>query len=84
MPQNGKAMCEMEDGVIEYGMGFNGEPGILREKLGTAQHIVETMMDMLIRDLDYKSGEKIAILLKIIDPAILFLCKSLLKSVCKE
>lgn len=63
MPQNGKAMCEMEDGVIEYGMGFNGEPGILREKLGTAQHIVETMMDMLIRDLDYKSGEKIAILL---------------------
>ena len=58
MPQNGKAMCEMEDGVIEYGMGFNGEPGILKEKLGTAQHIVETMMDMLIRDLDYKSGEK--------------------------
>lgn len=63
MPKNGKAMCEIEEGMIEYGMGFNGEPGIIREPLGTAEHIVTTMMDMLIKDLEYKDGEKIAVLL---------------------
>ena len=63
MPANGKAMCEMEEGMIEYGMGFNGEPGILKEKLGTAEHIVTTMMDMLMKDLGAGEDEPIAILL---------------------
>jgi dihydroxyacetone kinase-like protein len=63
MPKNGKAMFELEEGMIEYGMGFNGEPGIIKEPLGTAQHIVKTMMDLLIKDLDYKKDEKIAVFL---------------------
>lgn len=62
MPANGKAMCEMEDGMIEYGMGFNGEPGIRKEPLGTAAHIVETMMDMLLEDIGYQ-GKPLAVLL---------------------
>lgn len=61
LPGNGEPMCEMDDGIIEYGMGFNGEPGIKTEKLGTASHIVETMMDMLLDDLQYKKGEKLVI-----------------------
>ncbi|MCG8484217.1 MAG: dihydroxyacetone kinase subunit DhaK [Clostridia bacterium] len=63
MPKNGKAMFEMEEGMIEYGMGFNGEPGILKEPLKTAKDIVGTMMGMLLEDLEYKESEEIAILL---------------------
>lgn len=63
MPKNGKPMFEIEEGMIEYGMGFNGEPGIIKEPIGTAEHIVSTMMDMVIKDLEYKDSEKIAVLL---------------------
>lgn len=63
MPANGKAMFEMPDGVVEYGMGFNGEPGILREPITSARHIAGVMMDMLMKDIEYKSGEKVAVLL---------------------
>jgi len=63
MPANGKAMFEMEEGMVEYGMGFNGEPGILKEKLGTAKSIVATMMDMLVKDLECKDEEPIGVLL---------------------
>lgn len=63
MPKNGKAMFEMEEGTIEYGMGFNGEPGILKEPIKPAKEIVATMMDMLLKDLEYQEGEKIGVLL---------------------
>lgn len=63
MPNNGKPMFEMKDGMIEFGMGFNGEPGILKEALKPAKEIVKTMMDMLLSDMSYKYDEKIAVLL---------------------
>jgi len=62
MPANGKAMFEMPEGLIEYGMGFNGEPGILRENLRTAKEIVTSMMEMLIKSLDYQ-GEDLGVFL---------------------
>lgn len=62
MPANGKAMCEMEEGYIEYGMGFNGEPGMRKEKIKSAKEIVRDMMELLLEDMDYKQ-EELAILL---------------------
>jgi len=57
MPANGKPMCDMEEGIIEYGMGFNGEPGILKQPLKTAKEIVTTMMDVLMETWDYQQEE---------------------------
>ena len=61
LPGNGKAMCELPEGMMEYGMGFAGEPGIRREKLGTAKEIIGTMMDLLLTDLHYEKGQQVAV-----------------------
>lgn len=63
MPASGKPMCEMEEGYIEYGMGFNGEPGIKRERLKTAREIVSYMLFLLLEDIEYRKGEELALLL---------------------
>lgn len=61
MPVTKKAMCELEEGMIEYGMGFNGEPGIKKEKLGTANHIVNTMMDLLLNDIKITMEDEVVL-----------------------
>lgn len=63
MPANGKAMCEMEEGYIEYGMGFNGEPGIKKEKLKRAGEIISYMLPLLLEDIRYRGDEELALLL---------------------
>ena len=62
-PANGKAMFELEDGMIEYGMGFNGEPGIIKENITSAKNIVKKMLDLLFDDMKINNNEKIAVLL---------------------
>ena len=41
-------MCELPDGYVEFGMGFNGEPGIKREVLSSADKITEALMEQLL------------------------------------
>ena len=50
MPGSGKAMCELPDGFVEFGMGFNGEPGIKREELSSADEITEALMEQLLNE----------------------------------
>lgn len=64
MPGTNKAMCELPDGEIEFGMGFNGEPGNLHSKLMTADEIVDTMMKPLCADLSLDKSQ---------DPVVIFL-----------
>nr|WP_319489692.1 dihydroxyacetone kinase subunit DhaK [uncultured Caproiciproducens sp.] len=59
---SGKAMCELPDGFIEYGMGFNGEPGVLRTELKTADEIADTMLSYLLDDSGITSGDEIAVM----------------------
>ncbi|MDO5100326.1 MAG: dihydroxyacetone kinase subunit DhaK [Eubacteriales bacterium] len=60
MPANGKAMCELPAGTVEYGMGFNGEPGFLQEQLPTADRMVERMLDVIVADCAQR--ERLAVL----------------------
>lgn len=62
MPANGKAMCQMPEGVIEYGMGFNGEPGFLQTDMTTAHSIAETVLDTLLNDLNVKEEQVVVLL----------------------
>jgi dihydroxyacetone kinase-like protein len=43
-------------------MGIHGEPGIERGKLKTADDTVQIMMDKILEDLPYNSGDEAAIL----------------------
>jgi dihydroxyacetone kinase-like protein len=47
---------------MELGMGIHGEPGIERGKLKTADDTVQIMMDKILEDLPYNSGDEAAVL----------------------
>lgn len=63
MPSNGIPMADLPDGYVEYGMGFNGEPGIRREKLPAASAMTEYMLETLMEDLKLRKGEELAVLI---------------------
>jgi dihydroxyacetone kinase len=47
---------------MEIGMGIHGERGVKREKLRTADEIVQTMTERVLVDLPFASGEEVAVL----------------------
>lgn len=51
MPGSGAAMCDLPEGFVEYGMGFNGEPGIERVKLSSADTVTEKLMNKLLKEI---------------------------------
>lgn len=60
---SGTAMCDLPEGFIEYGMGFNGEPGVLRTKLKPADEIADTMLKYLLDDSGITKGDTVAVML---------------------
>lgn len=61
--ESGENAYILPDGEIEFGMGFNGETGIKRDKLKNADTITEYMIDELIKDADIKENDEIVIFL---------------------
>lgn len=62
IPAAGKPTFTIADDEMELGMGIHGEPGIERSKLKTADEIATAMMEKLIPDLPFKSGDEVAVL----------------------
>lgn len=62
IPEKGKANFELPEGKMEIGMGIHGEPGIKLEDLKSADEIVDTMLDPILDDLPYKSGDEVSVL----------------------
>lgn len=60
---NGKAMCDLPEGFIEYGMGFNGEPGILRTELVPADEIADTMLKFLLDDSKITCDDEVSVMI---------------------
>lgn len=60
-PSTGSDLGEIADDVIGIGMGQHGEGGGDLVPIKPADEVVATMSDMLIKDLDLKSGEKIMV-----------------------
>jgi dihydroxyacetone kinase-like protein len=63
IPETGEPTFELGDDEIEIGMGLHGEPGVSREKMTNADTIVEKMMEKIIKDLPFKSGDEICLLI---------------------
>jgi len=62
LPETGEPTFELPDDEIEIGMGLHGEAGVSREKILSADELVERMLDHIIRDLPFQNGDKVCLL----------------------
>lgn len=58
-PEAGKPTFDLPEDEMEIGIGIHGEPGRKREKIQPVDKIVEELMLPVIKDLPFKSGDKI-------------------------
>lgn len=63
VPEAGRPTFTIGDDEMEIGMGIHGEPGIERTKLKTSDEVVDQMLNRIIEDLPYESGDEVSILI---------------------
>jgi dihydroxyacetone kinase-like protein len=59
VPHVGKPTFDLPEDEIEMGVGIHGEPGRTRMKLKPADEIVALLMEPIISDLPFKSGDEV-------------------------
>jgi len=59
VPHVGKPTFALPEDEMEVGVGIHGEPGRKRMKLKSADEIVELLMEPIISDIPYKSGDEV-------------------------
>jgi dihydroxyacetone kinase-like protein len=59
VPHVGKPTFALPEDEMEVGVGIHGEPGRKRMKLKGADEITEMLMEPIITDIPYKSGEEV-------------------------
>lgn len=59
VPHVGKPTFDLPEDEMEIGIGIHGEPGRTRMKVKSADEIVEMLMEPIVKDLPYKSGEEV-------------------------
>jgi dihydroxyacetone kinase-like protein len=62
IPAVGHPNFKIEDGTMEVGIGHPGEPGIRVEPLTTADGIADTMVEAILPDLPFKSGDEVVVI----------------------
>lgn len=62
VPRVGKAGFSIGEDEMEIGMGIHGETGIRRGKIEPADQIVDEMLNQIVADLPYESGDEVAVL----------------------
>lgn len=62
VPRVGKPGFTIEEDEMEIGMGIHGETGIRRGKIEPADQIVDEMLEKIINDIPYVSGDEVAVL----------------------
>ncbi len=63
VPAKGTPTFELADDEMEFGVGIHGEPGIVREKLVTADELAAKLLDKIIVDLPYKEKDEVAVMI---------------------
>lgn len=59
VPHVGKPTFDLPEDEIEMGIGIHGEPGRTRMKLKSADEITAMLMEPIITDIPYKSGDEV-------------------------
>lgn len=62
VPRVGHAGFEIGDDEMEIGMGIHGETGIRRGKIEPADQITSEMMERILEDLPFETGDEVAVL----------------------
>ncbi len=62
-PAKGSPLFELGDDEIEMGVGIHGEPGRRRAKLKPANDIIDEMLEAVVTDLPYESGDRVALMI---------------------
>jgi phosphoenolpyruvate---glycerone phosphotransferase subunit DhaK len=63
LPETGELTFELGDDEIEIGMGAHGEPGVERRKLMRADPLTDEMVRLIVDDLPFQRGDRVAMLL---------------------
>jgi dihydroxyacetone kinase-like protein len=62
-PAKGSPIFQIGDDEMEVGVGIHGEPGRRRDKLKSADAIVDEVFDAVATDLPFKSGDRVALMI---------------------
>jgi phosphoenolpyruvate---glycerone phosphotransferase subunit DhaK len=62
-PAKGSPLFELGADEMEVGVGIHGEPGRERRKLTNADAIVDELLDAVVTDLPYNSGDRVALMI---------------------
>ena len=62
-PAKGSPLFELGDEEIEMGVGIHGEPGRRRAKMKPANDIIDEMLEAVVTDLPYESGDRVALMI---------------------
>ena len=62
IPETGEPTFELPHDEIEIGMGLHGEPGVSRGRMVPVDNIVDSMMERILNDLPFRTGDTVAIL----------------------
>jgi len=62
IPETGQATFTLAENEMEIGIGIHGEPGVERGKILGADALTEMMVDKLVDDLPFSSGDRICLL----------------------
>ena len=62
LPAVGHPNFEIKDGTMEVGIGHHGEPGIAVCELETAAQMAQRMVDVVLPDYPFESGDEVACL----------------------
>ena len=63
LPEAGKPTFKISDNEIEIGMGIHGEPGIKREKLRSANPLVDDLCQRILDDIKLTNKDQVSIMI---------------------
>ncbi|MBU4542264.1 MAG: dihydroxyacetone kinase subunit DhaK, partial [Firmicutes bacterium] len=63
VPAAGKPGFELTEDEMELGIGIHGEPGTERKPIQTADEIVDYLMERILKDMDPKAGDEVAVMI---------------------
>jgi dihydroxyacetone kinase-like protein len=63
LPEAGKPTFEIKDDEIEIGMGIHGEPGIKREKLRSADQLIDELCKRILDDFKLNAKDQVSIMI---------------------
>ncbi len=62
-PAKGSPLFELGEDEMEMGVGIHGEPGRRREKLASANEIIDELLEAAVSDLPYNSGDDVTLMI---------------------